>query len=212
MAGVKSSVLKLILILMSLAITTSCSVKTGIHNLNGSHHQLDIDEEPLRYWEAEGSIPNLCNEYMTLTLGIGYNSGKEDGRIEIHDDKWLPEIKTYMWDVHLGARLFPLGASNEHLVPYIGGGVGYFEYEMDRRTEGDYEYVYSDEGYDYFGLDVHNDTLAHGYYPYLATGLYLPLDKKCALQMEFRYDFDKEYKQYDMAGYQITLGVAFMFH
>ena len=31
------------------------------------------------------------------------------------------------------------------------------------------------------------------------------------LQLEFRYDFDKDYKQYDMEGYQIMVGAAFRY-
>jgi hypothetical protein len=211
MSRVRLYVLKILFVLLCFALTTSCAVKTGIQNLNGSHYPLSIDEEPLRYWEFEAFTPKLANEYMDFTLGIGYNSGQEKGKIEVHDHRWLPEIKTYMWDIHLGARLFPLGCSDRDVIPYVGGGLGYFEYDLERRESGDYEYVYSSDYYDYYILDTHNDTVAHGYYPYLSTGLFLPLDKKYSLQVEFRYDFDRDYKQYDMDGYLILVGIAFRY-
>ena len=211
MSGVKSYVLKIFAVIFCLAFTTSCAIKTGIQNLNSFHHPLDIDEEPFRYWEFETFSPKFANDCMDITLGIGYNSGKEKGKIEVHDHRWLPQIKTYMWDVHLGTRLFPLGFSERKVIPYLGGGFGYFEYDLDRREPGDYEYVYSDEYDDYYILDKHHDTLAHGYFPYMSTGLYLTLGEKHMLQLEFRYDFDKNYKQYDMDGYQIMVGAAFRY-
>lgn len=211
MSGVKSCVLKIFFAFLCLALTTSCAIKTGIQNLNNFHHPLDIDEEPLRYWEAEMFSPKFANDCMDITLGFGYNSGKEEGRIYIDDHWWRPEIETYMWDIHLGARLFPIGASGHNVIPYLGGGLGYFEYDMDRREPGDYEYIYSDDYYDYYGLDRHHDTLAHGYFPYLSTGMFLTLGEKHMLQLEFRYDFDKNYKQYNMDGYLITVGMAFKY-
>ena len=211
MSCVKPCVLKILTILLCFAFTSSCAVKTGIQNLNGSHYPLKIDEEPLRYWEFEAFSPKFANDYMDLTLGFGYNSGQEKGKVEVHDHRWLPEIKTYMWDIHLGGRLFPLGYSYRKVIPYLCGGLGYFEYDLDRREPGDYEYYYSDEYNDYYVLDRHHETLAHGYFPYLSTGIFLPLDKKFSLQVEFRYDFDRKYKQYDMDGYLIMVGIAFMY-
>jgi hypothetical protein len=38
------------------------------------------------------------------------------------------------------------------------------------------------------------------------------LQEKAMLQMEFRYDFDKNYKRYDLSGQQVTVGLAFMHH
>ena len=211
MHGVKPCVLKMFMVLFCMAVTTSCAIKTGIQNLNNFHHPLDIDEEPLRYWEFETYSPRFANDCMDLTLGFGYNSGTEKGKVEIYDHRWRPEIETYMWDIHLGGRFFPLGFNDRNVIPYLGGGIGYFEYDMDTRKPGDYEYVYSDYYNDYYELDKHHDTLAHGYFPYLSTGLFLPLDKKFSLQMEFRYDFDRNYKQYDMDGYLILVGIAFMY-
>jgi len=211
MSGEKRCVLKIFTFLFCFALTSSCAIKTGIQNLDSFHHPLDIDEEPFRYWEFETFSPKFANDCMDLTLGIGYNSGKEEGKIEVHDHRWLPEIETYMWDVHLGTRLFPLGFSGRKVIPYMGGGLGYFEYDLDRREPGDYEYVYSDEYDDYYVLDKHHDTLAHGYFPYMSTGLYLTLGEKHMLQLEFRYDLDKDYKQYDMEGYQIMVGAAFRY-
>ena len=211
MSNVKLYVLKIFFVLSCLAFINSCAIKTGIQNLNGSHYPLKIDEEPLRYWEFEAFSPKFANDYMDLTLGFGYNSGQEKGKVEVHDHRWLPEIKTYMWDIHLGGRLFPLGYSYRKVIPYLGGGLGYFEYDLDRREPGDYEYYYSDEYNDYYVLDRHHETLAHGYFPYLSTGIFLPLDKKFSLQVEFRYDFDRKYKQYDMDGYLIMVGIAFMY-
>ena len=140
MPYVKCYVLKIFFALFCLAFITSCAIKTGIQNLNGPHYPLKIDEEPLRYWEFETFSPKFANDCMDITLGIGYNSGKEEGKIEVHDYRWLPQIKTYMWDVHLGARLFPLGASERKVIPYLGGGIGYFEYELDDGKELEVDY------------------------------------------------------------------------
>jgi hypothetical protein len=72
------------------------------------------------------------------------------------------------------------------------------------------EHIDSEWFHDHYGVDKYHDTLAHGYFSYLSTGLYLPLKKNFMLQTEFRYEFDKDYKRYDMGGYQITIGLAFM--
>ena len=203
-------ILKVSSVLLCLVLTTSCAIKTGINNLDNYHHPLDIDEEPFRYWETETFTPKFANDHMDITLGFGYNSGREKGRIEIDDGWWRPEIETFLWDIHLGTRIFPLGFRDRKLIPYLGGGFGYFEYDMNTRSPGDYEYVYSDEFHDYYELDIHHDTIAHGYFSYLSTGLFLPLGERHMLQLEYRYDFDKDYKQYDMSGYQITIGFAYM--
>ena len=143
-----------------------------------------------------------------MTLGIGYNSGKDEGSIEVDEYGRWPEVETHLWDVHLGARVFPLGVRDQSVVPYIGGGIGYFEYDMTINTpDGDID---DDWFHDHYGIEHHHDTLAHGYFPYVSTGLYLTLHNNAMLQLEFRYDFDKEYKRYDLSGHQITVGLAFM--
>ena len=210
MSRIKYWGIKLLSVLFCLAVTSSCGIKTGIYNLNNYHHPLDIDEEPLRYWEAEMFSEKFADDHMDILFGGGFNSGKEEGRIEVEDDWWIPEVETYLWDIHVGTRCFPLGTQDQKIIPYAGAGIGYFEYDMESRTSGDYEYVYSDEFYDYYAIDTHHDTIAHGYFSYVSTGLYVPLDRNCTMQLEFRYDFDKKYKQLDMGGYMITLGFAFM--
>jgi hypothetical protein len=61
----------------------------------------------MRYWEAEIHTPRLVKDHVDLTFGVGFNTGKEEGRVEADEHGWWPEIETYMWDVHLGARVFP---------------------------------------------------------------------------------------------------------
>jgi hypothetical protein len=106
---------------------------------------------------------------VDITFGIGYNSGKDEGRIEVDEYGRWPEVETGMWDVHLGARVFPLGVRGQQVVPYIGGGIGYFEYDMATNTPD--EDIDGDWFYDHYGIEKHHDTLARGYFPFLSTGL-----------------------------------------
>ena len=199
-------------------VTTSCSVKTGIYNLDNFDQPLGIKEEPFKYLEWEAYTPRIIKDHVDVVFGIGMNDGKSEGEINVAHDYggyWMPggdipEVSTNMWEFRLGTRFFPLGVENQNVVPYVGGGVGYFYYDMNTSKRGDF--VGSDWFYNYYEIDKDSVTLAEGSFPYLSVGLYLRLSdqSQIPLQMEFRYDFDKVYKKHDMSGYQVTIGLAFL--
>lgn len=195
-------------VLFCLLTNTSCGIKTGLYNLTNYDQPLGIDEEPLRYWEAETHTPRLIKDHVDMTFGVGFNTGKEEGRVETDEHGRWPKVESYMWDVHLGARVFPLGVRDQTVVPYIGGGIGYFEYDMTTNTPD--EDLDGNWYYGRYGVEKHQDTLAHGYFSYVSTGLYFRLEENLMLQLEFRSDIDKEYKPYDLSGHKITVGVALM--
>ena len=116
----------------------------------------------------------------------------------LRDRKEIPIFKkTDMWDFHLGARFFPLGVRDQKIIPYVGGGMGYYEYNEE--TTKSVEYIGDDEAGDQYRIDKRHDTRAHGYFNYMSIGLYVPLKKNLMLQTEFRRDFDKDHKQYDFS-------------
>ena len=196
-------------VLFCLLVTTSCSLKTGMNNLDNYDQPLGIREKPFSYWEWEAYTPRIIQDHVDMAFGIGYNRGIEEGFIDVDDaDVRWPKTKTDMWDSHLGARFFPLGVKDRKIVPYVSGGVGYYEYDADTTTS--VEYDENGEGGDNYRIDKHHDTGVHGYFNYLSIGLYVPLKKNFMLQTEFRRDFDKDHKQYDFSGYQVTVGLAFM--
>ena len=208
MPGVEPCRPKWFHIVLCLIMTTSCSLKTGIQNLSNYNQPLGIDEEPLRYWEGEVYTPRLIADHADLVFGIGYNAGKEEGSIEVDEFSPWPKVESHLWDLRLGTRLFPLGVRDRTVIPYVSGGIGYYEYDVETNTPTD-----DIDGawfQDHYGVDKRSDTLAHGYFLYLSTGLYLALDKRFMLQMEFRYDHEKDYNRYDLSGSQITVGFAFM--
>ncbi len=195
-------------VLFCLLATTSCSLKTGMNNLRNYDQSLGVREEFFSYVEGEVYTPRIVADHADIAFGIGYNRGKKEGLIEAGEGnrRW-PEAKSDMWDFHLGARVFPLGVEGRKVVPYVGGGIGYFEYDVETNVLG--EYV-SHHGHDHYRIDKRDDTLAHGYFNYLSVGLYVPLKKNFMLQTEFRRDFDKDHRQFDLSGYQLTVGLAIM--
>ena len=196
-------------VLLCLVVTTSCSLKTGMNDLYNYDQTLGIHEEPFRYWQWELYSPRIVADHVDLALGIGYNLGKEEGVMKVEEvDKRWPRMETNMWDIHLGARFFPLGVADRKIVPYLGGGMGYFEYNVETNSPGEFV-CNSEDGY-YYKVDKKHDTLAHGYFNYLSIGLYLSLNKNFMLQTEFRHDFDKDHRQFDLSGYQVTIGLACM--
>ena len=197
-------------VLLCLLVTTSCSLKTGMNNLDNYDQPLGIREKPFGYWEWEAYTPRIIKDHVDIAFGIGYNWGNEEGVLDAEEAEghW-PKTETDMWDSHLGVRFFPLGVRDRKIVPYVGGGMAYYEYDVETNAPG--EYVSDDEGDDFYRPDKRSDTLAHGYFNYLSIGLYVPLKKNCMLQTEFRRDFDKDHKQYDLSGYQVTVGLAFMY-
>ena len=198
-------------VLLCLLVTTSCSLKTGVTNLENYDQPLGIREKPFNYLEWEAFTPRIIKDHVDMAFGIGYNRGVEEGFITADDGEthW-PQTKTNMWDFHLGARFFPLGVRDQKIVPYVGGGVGYYEYNEETTKSAEYVDDY-DEGGDSYKVNRRHDTQAHGYFNYLSIGMYVPLKKNCMLQTEFRRDFDKDHKQYDLSGYQVTVGLAFMY-
>ena len=124
-------------IVLCLIMTTSCSLKTGIQNLSNYNQPLGIDEEPLRYWEGEVYTPRLIADHADLVFGIGYNAGKEEGSIEVDEFSRWPKFESHLWDLRLGTRLFPLGVRDRTVIPYVSGGIGYYEYDVETNTPTD---------------------------------------------------------------------------
>lgn len=204
--------IKLGVMLAMATIVSSCGLKTGVYNLNQAGFDVGIDEEPLRYWEGEFISPRLWDR-VDFTLGFDYNDGEEEGHIPGHSH--IPQFEIDTWDVRLAGRVFPLGVQGLHVVPYLSGGLGYYELNV-HDWYVDHVDVFDDRYYVY-DWDRDTSTVSSGVFPFAAAGFYVPilnLDDHAPLQMalqgEFRYDFDKADGGIDMEGYQIMIGVAIM--
>jgi hypothetical protein len=140
---------------------------------------------------------------------MGYNIGEDEGEHE-SDDGDFPDIYSYLFEVRLSARWFPLRKHTNVIKPYAGFGVGYFDFSQD------HYYNYYDDDWHYYDDDHHSETIASGVFPFFSAGFYLPVGNgfnnkmDTVLQFEYRNDFNKEDNGIDLSNQQFTIGFGIM--
>ena len=201
-----------ILCLMSLVLlSSSCSIKTNLHTNINMDYALPLKDDAFTYWEVEGATEKILWDQIDFAFSVGYNIGEDEGELSTIEED-IPEISTEMWEVRASARWFPLSRHIDVIKPYVGFGVGYFDFLQEINEEG--EYSHSDEFYDYYVIESHSDTIASGFFPFFSAGLYIPIgkaedNKMCTvMQFEYRKDFDKEDDEFDLSGEQLTIGLG----
>jgi len=196
----------------TLLMLSSCAVKTGQYSFR---EPFDEElEEPFHYWDLEFSTPRwFLNDHVDLAFNLGYGNGSDSGTLDTtHGEVHAQSAK--LLEFRAAARWFPLGG-DKAVVPYLGAGYGWYKYEMETKSQGDY--AYSDYLYDYYEIDEDETTLSSSGFPFITGGVYVPFGEKKenaklrpALQLEYRRDFEKSDQGFDLSGYQASVGLAFM--
>ena len=200
------------LILGGLAYPATASVgvaiKGGVQSLQ---NPLTLEDSTRSRFEAEFSTSSLTNEHLELTLGIGgvsvasasdtYTTYDSYGTIQdTYEDKFR------MYDVRLGARLYPLNpCTSPDPKVYVGGGLGYY-WLMDHWEDTHIETVDSQS----LVIEDKTDgriTTSKGFFPYVTAGLDIPFHENASLLFEFQYDFAKKDKGVDYGGAMYMLGL-----
>ncbi len=125
-------------------------------------------------------------------------------------------------------RAISLGTSRERpkLIPYIGGGIGVYLWNVSRRGEMidfDNESTYTDPDtgvdvpiYPILTTDTREDNrLTVGYHAF--GGLMFPITRRITLELEFKYNFVKGdfkegfkgFEKFDLGGYQLSVGINY---
>jgi hypothetical protein len=104
------------------------AIKGGIQRLNSP---LTFEKVDRGRFELELCTPRLMDGHVDLAASFGFSplgtlsdssSDVENGLVV---DRWSHD-DLQLFDLRLGARLFPLGHSRSAIAPYVGGGLGYF--------------------------------------------------------------------------------------
>lgn len=206
----------LLCLLLSVLLLSSCTIKTNIQTNTNLNYELGLQDGPCTYWELEAETPKVLGDQVDFTFSFGYNFGKDEGELstvqvgELFPSGSIPEISTSMWEIRSSARWFPFRKDIDVIKPYVGLGLGYFDFKEEVNKKG--EYVSSDFFWNYYEIDSDTSTLASGFFPFFSAGFYLPIGKpgndkmNTVLQFEYRNDFNKGKDNFDLSGSQFTIG------
>ena len=187
------------------------AVKGGFQRLESP---ISFEKTERARFEAEVSSGDFFSDYLELAFSVGGSSlgSVEDtfttvGPTYVIDETF--EDSVYLFDGRLTARVYPWGGAGGRdpfqIIPYVGGGVGYFH--METRWED----TYVETGPTYVYIEEHDgtDRLANGFFPFLTAGVNVPLNAMSELLFEFQFDFEKEDAGWDLGGPTFLLGCRF---
>lgn len=174
MSGAQS-ISRLVLVLLLSAIP-SCTVRTSGQSFSDDSGKL-LNEGYGSYWEGAVQTPRFFHGLMSVQGSAGHVKGDERGHLNTTLGD-MPETEFDMWDFHLTGRVHPLRTVRVTdwlgLSPYVGGGVGYFRFNITNRSKG--SYAGSDWLFDYYEIDKDVDT-AGSLYPHFVAGVEIPIAK-----------------------------------
>jgi len=184
------------------------AVKGGAQRLESP---LSFEKTTRARFEIEASTGDVISDYLELALSFGGSSlgSVEDtytavGSGYVIDETFEDKIRLY--DGRLAARLYPLGGAGGRdpfqLIPFVGGGIGYFHME----DKWEYTYVETGANYVYIEEDKGRDRLARGFFPFISAGVNLPINSMSEITFEFQYDLNKEDAGWDLSGPIYLLG------
>ncbi len=123
------------------------------------------------------------------------------------------EFEMDLYEFKIGARFYPydfVWGENDNwaLVPYLGGGGGYYWSKTTERSLGDR--VGGNGLYDYYEIDEDHETKANGFFPFITAGVNLQY-KHFYVSTAINYDFNKKEDEYSYTGpsYMGVIGVRF---
>lgn len=212
-----------ILASLALALTASArSIKAGIPNIKTDERQ-SYNQNFGDTWEFEGHSPRFAKGYLDVSGSLGITSLKSEGELETTTGTIAKQV-TRMYDVRLTSRIYPLGQDNYlpftqyrlPIIPFIGGGTGFFSLETTERGPG---YPTSCSGGTcLYTVSNISDTLAEGLYGHVNAGFYFPFTTMAAdsrnmfgLVVEDRYDFGKNNNNFQLGGNTFLVGLTWRF-
>jgi len=145
------------------------------------------------------SLGSFTDEYVDWDDGV------------LMEDTFKDDL--YLLDLRLAARLYPFGNWNG-VQPYVGAGIGYFWF----RDSWEDEYSDTVEDPDFPGVfytftesEEGTDTVAKGFFTFVAAGVTVPIGSNFELLFELQYDFDKQDSGFDFRGPAYMFGCRFRF-
>ena len=187
------------------------AVKGGAQRLESP---LTFEKTTRARFEVEVSTGDVISDCLELALSVGGSSlgSVEDTFTTVGPGYVIDETledKLRLYDGRLAARVYPWGGAGGRdpfqLIPYVGGGVGYFHMETHWKDT----YVETGAGYVYIEEDDGRDKLAHGFFPFLTAGVNVPINSMSELTFEFQFDFEKKDAGWDLGGPIFMLGLRF---
>ena len=221
---------KIWVILASLAVAfgaSACSIKTGVADLKSDNFQ-KFDPNFADVWEFEGHSPRFLSEHVDVSGSFSLNSIESKGELETTQGT-IDQYKTKLYDFRLTSRLYPLGdkvipvipGSEWGLIPYVGGGVGYYKLENTTKAPGERTSCPPSHSFGFACYEIaeKDTTLADGIYGHAVAGLYIPLHTYVpgqtkgvvGLVIEDRYDFGKTDGNYSLGGNLFLVGLTLRF-
>ena len=221
----------------TLAVLPGCAIKTGSYAFSDDDFD-ELDSGFGKSWELELCTPRFLKERMDVAFGLGYVDGEEHGSV-LTTEGTRPKASVASYSLHVTPRVFPLGTvelgRHFRIAPYLGAGMSWFTLRSTERGAG--KYIRSDWQWDYYELVEENETLGSGFYPHAVVGIHIPIGSRppkrqdtppatqpgdaserkgrqprvpyVMLVVEYRWNFDKEDRGYDLSGDQFMVGLGF---
>jgi hypothetical protein len=182
------------------------ALKGGIQRLTSP---LTFEKVDRARFELELCTPRLLDGHVDLAASFGFSplGSLSDSSSDVEDgllvDRWSHD-DLQLFDLRLGARLFPLGHTRSIIAPYVGAGLGYFWFVdqwEDNISATDPET--SDSAYD---SNRGTETVAQGLFPFVVAGFNVTLAEHAELLFEVQYDVEREDHGYDLSGPSYLIG------
>jgi hypothetical protein len=179
---------------------------------------IDLEKTTRARYELEVSSARCCNGHFDFALTFGGSSlgSFTDEYTDWDDGVFIEDAfkdDLYLLDLRLAARLYPFGNYNG-IQPYVGAGIGYFWF----RDSWEDEYSDTVEDPDFPGVfytftdsEEGTDTIAKGFFTFVAAGLTVPIGSHFELLFELQYDIDKQDSGFDFSGPAYMFGCRFRF-
>lgn len=192
-----------------------CSIKLGAQRFDDPRG--DGESRTRFRFEGELASPRVLGGHLegTAALGIvGLESSDDTLRVREEDGSIseLPVSSTSIFDVRLGARLYPFASLETDwfgngvvIEPYLVGGGGYYWARATQRGAGE-ELCCGD-----YELVEDSDTVAEGAFPYFGAGVKARFQGEWSAVLEVRQDFERVDAGRDTSGTSVLLGLRWGF-
>jgi hypothetical protein len=213
----------LLCLLSSFLFLPSCSLKWNMASNINMDYPLPLKDEPFNYFGFELETPKFLWDQIDLATAYGSHGGEEQGELETTQGI-MPKVGSATTEWRLCARWFPFEKKTDKIKPYLGLGVGYFNFHLDINSKGDFlysEYLGPFQRIDVYEVDQDQKSLAYGWFPFFSSGLYLPIGKpfsldkessnenmRYALHFEYLNDFSKEDNGFDLNNSLFLIGIS----
>ena len=185
-------------------------VKSGMQTLT---RPLTGEKTTRTRFELEVSTVRFLDGQVDLALAFGGSSlGTLRDASTTEEDGLITSATSVdhlsVMDLRLAAHYYPLGEGDRDLTPYLGAGLGYFQF-MDI-----YEDTVCVSSTDPFAIITYTwkngtKSVADGFFPFLMAGLTVSRGGRTELFAELEYDFSKRDKGFDLGGPIYLIGCRF---